>query len=168
MIGQQSVSILMYVFGFFFFVLALLGIPSMLIQMLIIVGIILTLFGIVWINYLVSFNQLGPLINRIRPDKGMVWVHFTKDKLLTFKIAKRGVYGQTKGMMGTKKADVINKGDFPIQLISGSRGIITYERMSHNINLDHAVAWAELFKKEKISTGRDAYKKARKVADRVK
>jgi len=167
MIGQQIVSIFLYIFGLFFFLITFAtGAPvPVIIKVFILVGIIFTLFGIIWINYLVSYNQLTPLINHIRADKELIWVHVTKDNLLTFKLAKTGVYGQTKGMMGSKKADVINKGDFPIRFINGNRGIITYEKMSHNINLDHAVAWKKLFEEQKISTGEEAYQKAKEVTD---
>jgi hypothetical protein len=163
MIGQQSVTTSIYMIGVFFFVLSFIYPMPIIIQLFIIIGIFLTIFSLIWINYIISYNQLGPLINRIRPDKGIVWVHITKDKLLTFKVAKKGVYGQTQGIMGTKKADVINKGDFPISLICGTKAILTWEKMSHNINPAHAVAWKRLFKKYDVISGEDAYRKAKKV-----
>jgi len=163
LIGQQSIASLIWAIGLLPIIIIFSGPTHIIVKILLIASLIFSFFAFIWLNYLISYNRLGPLINRIRPDQGIIWVHITKDKLLTFKTAKKGVYGQTKGMMGTKKADVINKGDFPIRTISGSSGIITYEKMSHNVNLDHAVAWKRLFKKQKVSTGRDAYLKAEKV-----
>jgi len=74
---------------------------------------------------------------------------------------KKGVYGQTKGVMHNKKADVVDKGDFPISLINGNRAEMVYDMMSHNVNLDHAVAWKQLFKKHNVGSGEEAYHKSK-------
>jgi len=165
MIGQQSVSVMLYIIGLVPLIIAISEPMHIIPIILIIVSIIFTLFALAWINYLVSYNRLGPLINRIKPESEVVWVRITKDKLLTFHIAKKGVYGQTKGMTFNKKADVIDKGDFPIRTLSGNNAILTWDKISHNVNAEHTVAWKQLFKKHKVSSGEEAYRKAKKVAD---
>jgi len=124
-----------------------------------------TLMGICWINYYVSKNRLQPLINRINPETDEVWVRVTKNKLLTFQVVKKGVYGQTKGIMQGKKADVIDRGDYPIRLLNGNSAIFVSDIMSHNLNLDHAVAWKQLMKNNNVTTGKEAYEKAKKEID---
>ena len=133
------------------------------VKVMIVASIMITLLSIGWILYLISYNGLKPLINKINRENEIIWVRVTKDKLLTFQVLPKGVYGQTKGVMHRKKADVINKGDFPIQCINGNNAILVYDKLSSNINLEHAIAWKEIFKKEKVETGRDAYKKSKKI-----
>jgi len=163
MIGQQSVSISIYICGLLFIVFVITGPTQWIPRILLIVGVIFTLMSICWINYYVSKNNLKPLIDRINPETEEVWVRITKSKLLTFQVVKKGVYGQTKGMAQGKKSDVIDHGDFPIRLINGNSAILTYDEMGRNVNLDHAVAWKQLFKEQKVNTAEEAYNKAKKV-----
>jgi hypothetical protein len=167
MIGQQTVSVMLYIIGLFCLILVFLGRLEFMQMFLIIISIVFTMFGLLWINYLVSYNRLGPLINRISPTNEIVWIRITKDKQLVFQIAKKGVYGQTKGVNFGKKADVIDKGDFPIRCLNGNNAMLTWDKISHNVNPDEAVAWKQLFKQHKVSSGKEAYKKAKKVLDRV-
>lgn len=165
MIGHQELSMLMYVVGTIPFLIVLSwGLPFT-VTALIIVGMIIILFAAIWPNYLISYNKLQPLINRIRPEQDVVWIRITKGGMLSFQIAKKGAYGQTKGIMHGQKADVIDKGDYPIRCINGNPGILVHDMMSHNINPKHAVAWKQLFKKNKVRTGRDAYYKAKEGVD---
>ena len=163
MIGQQSVSAIIYTLGLLPLLIIFAGPAHIIVKLLIIVSLIFSFFAFIWVNYLISYNRLGPLINRIKPEEDVVWIRISKNKLLTFQVAKKGVYGQTKGMIHGQKADVIDKGDFPIRLINGNSAIVVYDLMSHNVNVEHAVAWKQLFKKQKVSTGRDAYLKAIKT-----
>lgn len=165
MTDHQSVAVMIYVLGLMPLILIFAFPISSIIMVLIISGVMFTLISVVWVNYLISVNHLGPLINRINRANEVVWIRVTKDKLLTFQIAKKGVYGQTKSIMHDKKADVMNKGDFPIQCLNGNNAILVYDKMSGNVNMEHAAAWKQLFKKEKVSTGRDAYFKVKKVND---
>lgn len=164
MIGQQTVSVSIYIFGLFFTVLVIVGPTQWIPRILLIVGVIFTLMSICWMNYFVSKNNLKPLIDRINPETEEVWVRITKSKLLTFQVVKKGVYGQTKGMAQGKKCDVIDHGDFPIRLINGNSAILTYDEMHRNINLDEAVASKQLFKQHKVNNIKEAYQKAKKVA----
>lgn len=160
MFGHQEVSILCYLIGVFPLIILLVGPVSEFVKILVIFSLIFSLFGIVWVNYLVSYNSLQPLINKINPERDVIWVEITKNRLLTFKIARKGPYGQTKGLSHGHKADVIDKGDFPLRLKNGNPAILTYEMMSHNVNPKEAIGWKQLFKKHKVSTGEEAYNKA--------
>ena len=98
------------------------------------------IMAFVWTNWLISYSGFQPGMNRINPEKEEIWADVSKDHLLTLQIVPKGVYGQTKGIMRGHKADVIDKGDFPIRLKNGNSAILVYDLMSHNINLNHAVA----------------------------
>jgi len=163
MIGQQSGAIMIYIFGILPLILVFTFNINVIVKILVIASIFLTLMAICWVNYLISYNHLGPLINRINRENDIVWVRVTKGKILTFQVAKKGVYGQTKGVMHGKKADVINKGDYTVQTINGNPAIFINDSSSHNLNLDQALAWKRLFQKEKVSSGKAAYYKARKA-----
>ena len=165
MIGQQSVSAMIYIVGLIPLVIAISGGMHIIPIFLIIISIVLTLFALVWILYLISYNRLGSLINRISPTNEVVWVRITKDKQLVFQVSKKGVYGQTKSVTYGKKSDVIDKGDFPIRLLNGNNAILTYDKLSHNVNADEAVAWKQLYKQHNVQSGEEAYTKAKKVAD---
>lgn len=160
MLGNQSVSIMVYMIGLSMFLLVFFISTSFFIQILMIFGIIFTLFALLWINYIISYNHLQVFINRIKPNQ-QVWLRFTSDGMFIPQLVKKGPYGQTKGVMYKQKADVIDKGDFPIRLINGNSGLIVYDRISHNINLKHAASWKKLFKEYEVSSGIDAYKKAK-------
>lgn len=164
MIGNQSLCIGLYIISLMPLIIVLtMPFLDVFIMAMIIASIFISFLSIVTINYIISYNRLGPLINKINRENQLVWIRITKDKLLTFQVVKKGVYGQTKGIIHGKKADVINKGDFPIQLLNGNNAILVYDKMSHNANPDHAIAWKNLFKKNKVTTGRDAYYKSKKV-----
>ena len=160
MLGNQSVSVMMYMIGFIMIMIVFFLANNFLVQIFLIFGIIFTLFALIYVNYLISYNHLQVFINRIKPNE-QVWLRFTSDGMFIPQLVKKGPYGQTKGVMYKQKADVIDKGDFPIRLINGNSGLIVYDRISHNINLKHASSWKKLFKKYKISSGMEAYKKAK-------
>ena len=163
MIGHQSVSAFIYALGLIPLFIAMAGPTHIFVKIMIIASIIMTLMALAWILYLISYNRLSPLINRIRPEEEIVWVRVTKNNMLTFQVAKKGVYGQTKGIVHRKKADVIDKGDFTINLINGNKAIIVHDMMSHNVNLKNAIAWRKIFDKENVGSGEEAYRKAKKI-----
>ena len=168
MIGQQSITVAIYIIGLIPFLYIFTGPVHLIVRVMIIIGLVFTTFSIAWINYVISYNRLSPLINRISPEGQIVWLRITKDGLFVPQIAEKGPYGQTKGTTFKKKADVINKGDFPIRTLCGNNAIITWDKLSHNINPKEAVAWGKIFKKHKVDSGKDAYIKARKVVKKVK
>lgn len=158
MIGQQEVSVSIMLMGILCFVLILMDrLASDLTKILVIAGMMFCIFAIGWLCYLISYNKLQPLINRIRPETDIVWVRITKGGMLTFQVARKGVYGQTKGIVSKHHADVVDKGDFPIRTINGNSAILVYDMMSHNANPKNAVAWKQIFKRHKIERGKDAY-----------
>lgn len=163
MIGQQSVTVMMYIISLIPLLYIFSGPVHWIVRAMIIVSIIFSIFAICWINYLVSYNRLGPLINKIKPESQIVWLRVTKDGLFVPQIAEKGPYGQTKSVCYGKKADVINKGDFPIRTLCGNNAIIVWDKISHNVNGEHAIAWKKIFKKYKVNDGKEAYAKAAKV-----
>jgi len=163
LIGHQSVSAFIYAVGIIPLMIIIAGPAHMVEKVLAIASIVMTLSAVCWILYLISYNRLSPLINRVRPETEEVWVRVTKSNMLSFQVVKKGVYGQTKGVMQGKKADVIDKGDFTVNLINGNKAILVHDMMSHNINLKHAIGWKRIFKKNKVSSGEDAYQKSKKV-----
>ena len=160
MIGYQEVSAMVYIIGLLLLVICLMMVPPAIVIVLIIGSIVFTFFSMMIPNYLISLNRLQPLINKIQPENQVVWVRITKNGLLTFQVAKKGVYGQTKGIIHGYKADVIDKGDFPIRTICGNTGMLVFDMSSHNVNPQQAVGWKHLFKKHKVGTGKDAYLKS--------
>jgi len=161
MIGHQEISAGIFIISLVPLAI-ILGWPVPdIIKILIIASILFSFFAVLWPNYLISYNRLQPLINRIRPEEEVVWVRITKNRMLSFQVAKKGAYGQTKGIVHKHKADVVDKGDFPVRCINGNSAILVYDMMSHNVNAEHAVAWKKIFKKFKIRRGKDAYKKAK-------
>ena len=157
MIGYQEISAIIWMVGLVMFILCLMTNPPVLIIVLIFGGIIFMFFATLIPNYVISINQLQPLINKIRPENHVIWIRITKNKLLTFQIVKKGVYGQTKGIVHKHKSDVIDKGDFPISTINGNRAILVYDMSSNNVNPEHVVAWKKLFKKYGVTSAKDAY-----------
>ena len=169
MIGNQEASTMMFLIGLFA-LLFLLFIPfdppvPMLVKLIMVISIMFFAFAHVFLNWLISYNKLQPFINKINPERDKVWLRVTKGKLFTAQIVKNGAYGQTKGLMNEQKADVIDKGDFPLRLMNGNPAILVYDLMSHNANVDHAVGWKQLFKRQKVSSGKEAYQKYK--TDRV-
>ena len=159
MIGHQSICAFIYALGLIPLFIVFAGPTHIFVKIMIIASIIMTIMALGWILYLISYNHLSPLINRIRPEDEVVWVRVTKNNNLTFQVARKGVYGQTKGVIHRKKADVIDKGDFTINCINGNKAILVHDMMSHNINLKHAIAWKKIFNKENVGTGEEAYRK---------
>jgi len=168
MIGQQSIVAFLYTIGLIPLFIAMFGPTHIFVKMMIICSIIITVIALSWILYLISHNKLSPLINRTRPEDEVVWVRITKNNMLTFQVAKKGVYGQTKGIIHNKKADVIDKGDYTINCINGNKAILIMDMMSHNVNLKNAVAWKKIFKENNVGSGEEAYHKSKNTKKKIK
>jgi len=161
MMGYQELSASVWIIGLLLFIFCLMiELPPIAI-LLIFAGIIFTFFSMMIPNYIISVNQLQPLINKIKPEDQVVWIRITKNKLLTFQVAKKGVYGQTKGIIHNHKADVIDKGDFPISTINGNRAILVYDMSSQNVNVEKTVAWKQLFKRYGTNSAKESYYKSK-------
>lgn len=118
--------------------------------------------SMVWTNYYVTKYKLNPLIDRMTNPNYEIWLRFTKDKTFAPQIVAKGAFGQNKGIAHGEKSDIINRGDFPINLLNGNRAIIMYDLLSHNINLDEVLGW-QLIKKKHGIIGYDAYGKAKEL-----
>jgi len=163
MIGNQELSIMLSVFGIFFIMIAMLmGMPFMY-AFILFIGMTLMMSATIWLCYIISYNKLQPLINRIKPEGETVWIRITKSGKLTFQVAKNGPYGQTKGIANHENADVIDKGDFPIRCINGNPAILMWDMTSSNINPKLVVGWKQMVKKFGIRSSREAYVKAKEA-----
>jgi len=163
MLGQQSVATLIFCLGVFFIIILFAANLSLLIYIFLFIALLFMIMAFVWINWSISYSGFQAGINKINPEKEEIWADVSKDHLLTLQLVPKGVYGQTKGIMRGHKADVIDKGDFPIRLKNGNSAILVYDLLSHNLNLNHAVSWKQIFKKEKVRSGEEAYRKAMDV-----
>jgi len=86
------------------------------------------------------------------------WLRFTKSRKFAPQCVRTGPLGQEKGLVSGHKADIINRGDFPITLRNGNHAVIKYDLMSHNINLIEALGW-ELISRKYGLLGANGYRK---------
>ena len=168
MMGHQSFCAFIFGAGLIPLFIIIFGPSPMIVKVFCSLTIIITLSAMTWILYLISYNRLSPLINHINPENEIVWIRVTKNNMLTFQVVKKGVYGQTKGVIHNKKADVIDKGDFTVNCINGNKAILVHDMMSHNINLKHCIAWKRIFNVFKIKKGKEAYYKAKNISNSSK
>lgn len=160
----QEIAIFMWCIGLFiimitFFMSAIPGgfaIPDYML-LFIIVGFIFLFIGSALPNYQISKWDLNPLIDKLEPGFE-VWLRFTKNRKFAPQIIKTGPLGQEKGLVSGHKADIINRGDFPITLRNGNHAVIKYDLMSHNINLNEAVGW-EIINRKWGFLGSNAYRR---------
>ena len=161
MIGQQSVTAFLYAVGLIPLMIAFAGPTHIFVKIMIFCSILITIMALGWILYLISHNRLSPFINRISPEDEVVWLRITKNNMFAPQVVKKGVYGQTKGVIHGKKADVIDKGDYTVNLINGNKAIIVMDMLSHNVNLEHAAAWKKIFDKNNVGSAKEAYEKTK-------
>jgi len=86
------------------------------------------------------------------------WLRFTKSRRFAPQCVRTGPLGQEKGLVAGHKADIINRGDFPITLRNGNHAVIKYDLMSHNINLVESLGWALMTRKYGL-LGANAYRR---------
>lgn len=86
------------------------------------------------------------------------WLRTTKSRRFAPQPVKTGPLGQEKGLVSGHKADIINRGDFPITLRNGNQAVHKYDLMSHNLNLNEAVGWKLLSRKYGF-IGANAYRR---------
>ena len=167
-VGELEKGALFLIMGYMPVIIlaVLLWIPLEILLMMFMSIIIMT-FAYIYIGYQIVKNKCRPLIDKIDTDH-IVWHRFTKDGVYMPQIVRKGPYGQTKGIMYGAKADIINKGDFPVKCVNGNQGIIVYDMRSTNVNLKHTVAWKKIFNREKVRSGKDAYLKAKREGQTMK
>jgi len=161
--GNPELSVCMWFMSIvpLFLILNYYNLPLMAI-FFIIISIIISLFAICWLPYLISKYHLRPGIDRYLKDE-TTWLRITKDHIVRPQFTDKGPYGQTKGTTYGEKADVIDDGSFPIKWMNGNSGIIMYDMLNVNINLDKNVARKQMQKKFGIRSGVEGYRNARKA-----
>jgi len=141
-ITTQETSVVFFLIGIIIMAIILTdpGFP-MLAKFLIFIA--LMFFGISMItpNYAISKYNLNMFIDKITNPDFENWLRVTKNRTFAPQTVKKGVLGQSKGLVHGAKADIINKGDFTITLQNGNHALITYDTLSHNVNLNHALGW---------------------------
>jgi len=75
------------------------------------------------------------------------WLRTTKSRIFAPQCVKTGPLGQMKGLVEGYKADIINRGDFPVRLRNGNHAVFKYDLMSHNINLNECIGWKMMVRK---------------------
>jgi len=105
--------------------------------------IALMFFGISMItpNYAISKYNLNMFIDKITNPDFENWLRVTKNRTFAPQTVKKGVLGQSKGLVHGAKADIINRGDFTITLQNGNHALVKYDALSHNINFNHTLGW---------------------------
>jgi hypothetical protein len=107
--------------------------------------------------YQISKYNLNMFMDRM--EQGFEgWLRFTKNRKFAPQIIQTGPLGQEKGLVSGHKADIINRGDFPVTLLNGNHAVIKYDLMSHNVNLNEALGWKLTVHKYGF-LGQSAYKK---------
>ena len=104
------------------------------------VGLFFTALGYMYPCYQISKWDCNIFIDKMEPGWDG-WLRFTKKRKFAPQIIKSGPLGQEKGLVSGHKADIINRGDFPVTLLNGNHAVIKYDLMSHNVNLNEAVGW---------------------------
>ena len=135
--------------------------PPMIIIILIIASIFFGAIGISWLPYIVAKNQLRPAIDRCKPDE-TTWLRITKDRIIAPQFVTKGPYGQSKGVTYKQKADIIDDGNFPVRWLNGNPGVIMYDLMNTNADLNKSVARKQMQKQHGIRNGIEAYELAKK------
>lgn len=114
-----------------------------------------TFFGIAWMNWSHSKNNLNMWSDRIHPDWQGV-IRADKNGLVTNQIMKKDSLGLLKGIVFGKKAAAINKRSFNLKLPNGNSVVIVLDFMSSTVDLREALGWS-LYKKRHKLLGYDAY-----------
>lgn len=141
-ITTQELSTIFFLMGFminmviaFFF-----GAPLF---MILLVFIGLFFFGVAFFTpcYQISKYNLNMFIDKITNPDFENWLRVTKNRTFAPQTVKKGMLGQSKGLVHGAKADIINRGDFTITLQNGNHALVKYDTLSHNVNLNHTLGW---------------------------
>ena len=164
--GNPEISILCWFIGMFLLLLMVfLGMPTVY-AIFTIMAIIFTLFGAAWCPYLICRYNLRPAIDRCKPGE-TTWLRVTKDHIIAPQFVDKGSYGQTKGVTFKDKADVLDDGEFGIRWLNGNPGIIMYDLMNTNVDLNKSVARKKMKQEYGIRSGVEGYQQAKKQGERI-
>lgn len=111
-----------------------------------IIGVFFMFLGYAFPNYQISKWDCNIFMDKLEPG-WEAWLRTTKSRRFAPQPVQTGPLGQMKGLVSGHKADIINRGDFPVTLRNGNQAVIKYDLMSHNINLNEAVGWKLMARK---------------------
>jgi hypothetical protein len=118
-----------------------LGLDIMIIMFCLVFAVMFFAIAIVWINYLVSKNNLNLLIDKITNPDYIGWIRFTRSKGLRLHIVEKKALGYTEGTANRVKAGIINNGDYTVTTANGNQAIIKLDMLNHNVNLEQCAGW---------------------------
>ena len=164
--GSPEISILCWAVGLILMMI-MIGMGMPLIYMTLMVAVmIFTLFGAAWCPYYICKYKLRPAIDRCVPGE-TTWLRITKDHIIVPQFVNKGSYGQTKGVTFKDKADVLDDGEFAVKWLNGNPGVIMYDLMNTNVDLNKSVARKLMKKQYNIRTGIEGYERAKKEGKRI-
>jgi len=109
---------------------------------------------------LISRYQLRPGIDRCKSNE-TTWLRITKDRMIAPQFVEKGPYGQNKGVTHKEKADIIDDGSFNVKWLNGNSGVIMYDLINTNVDLNKSVARKLMQKKYNVRNGIEGYEKAK-------
>lgn len=123
-------------------------------------SITFSLLSIVYVCYAISKYHLNMWTDKLHPDwQGCIRVD--KNGQVTNQIIKKDSLGYNKLIAFGKKAGIINRSGFKLNLPNGNTVIVAFDPMSHNADLLEALGWV-LYKKRHGFIGYDAYVRYKK------
>jgi len=138
----QEISVVFFLMGFMIYMIVVVffGLPLFMI-LLMIVALIFFAISMFTPNYQISKYNLNMFIDKITNPDWDNWIRITKNRVFAPQTVKKGVLGQSKGLVHGAKADLINRGDFTVTFQNGNHGLVKYDTLSHNVNLNHTLGW---------------------------
>jgi len=138
----QEISVVFFLMGFMIYMIVVVffGLPLFMI-LLMIVALIFFAISMFTPNYQISKYNLNMFIDKITNPDWENWIRITKNRVFAPQTVKKGVLGQSKGLVHGAKADLINRGDFTVTFQNGNHGLVKYDTLSHNMNLNHTLGW---------------------------
>jgi hypothetical protein len=141
-ITTQEVSTIFYLIGFLIMIIMIMdqGMPF-LYKFLMFIAMLFFGISMFTPNNNISKYNLNMFMDKQTNPDFENWLRVTKNRMFAPQTVKKGVLGQSKGIVHGCKADIINRGDFTITLPNGNHALIKYDTLSHNINLNHTLGW---------------------------
>jgi len=124
--------------------------------------IFISFFAQMWPIHQVRKNRLTPLLDDAMPNE-TVWLRFTKDRIFIPQFVRKGIFGDTKGIIYGEKADQLDEGEFPIKTLNGNPAVLVYDMMNTTIDLRKSVSRRFMKKRYNIENGVEGYNIARRT-----
>jgi hypothetical protein len=110
------------------------------------IGLFFMFLGFAFPCYQISKWNCNPYMDKL--EQGWdIWLRTSKSRKYSAQCVQTGPLGQMKGLVSGHKADIINRGDFPVTLQNGNHAVIKYDLMSHNVNFNEAIGWRLISRK---------------------